>query len=190
MPNGLANTKKKMVLSNDDFSKYLEKRRRFEKFDNKPFGDRFPFEIERKPTDSDDYFAGICQGAKIFYEMWKSDIFEDSSIPVTYFSKESNRGLCCDWDAEDDDFEDDAYEEGFDAGFKQGYQSACADVEEDIYVDTEKICKLDQLHNEILELGRKLHPADINTLNAVLKRIVELKYDVAKDAVDEYLGYK
>ena len=65
-----------------------------------------------------------------------------------------------------------------------------ADVEEDIYVDTDKICKLDQLHTEILELGRKLHPSDIDMLNAVLKRVVEMKYDVAKDAVDNYLGHK
>ena len=179
--------------NDSDFSKYLEQRRRFEKFDNKPFGDRFPFIIERKPTDSDDYFDGICQGAKVVYEMLKSGIFEDGSIPVTYFSKEDNRGLLNAWGTEDDDleyFEEDAYEEGFDAGFKQGYQSARADVEEDIYVDTEKICKIDQLHNELLELGRKLNPVDIDTLNAVLKRVVDLKYDVAKDAVDEYLGYK
>lgn len=176
--------------NDSDFSKYLEQRRRFEKFDNKPFGDRFPFEIERKPTDSDDYYAGICQGAKVFYEMWKSDIFEDGSIPVTYFSKEYNRGLLSDWGSEDDDFEEDAYEEGFDAGFKQGYQSARADLEEDIYIDTDKICKLDQVHNELLEIGRSLSPWDIDKLNTVLKRVIELKYDVAKEAVDEYLGYK
>lgn len=176
----------------NDNGGFLGKRRRFEKYDNKPFGEDFPFMIERKPTDSDDYFEGICQGAKVVYEMLKSGVFEDGSIPVTYFSKESNRGLCCDGDAEDEDieyFEEDAYEEGFDAGFKQGYQSACEDTKSDIFIDTEKICKLDQLHNEILELGRRLHPAHIDMLNAIVKRVTDLKYDVAKEAVDDFLGY-
>ena len=173
------------------YSRCLETRRRFEKFDNKPFGDRFPFKIERKPTDSDDYFDGICQGAKVVYEMLQSGIFEDGSIPVTYFSKENNRGLLSDWGTEDlEYFEEDAYEEGFNAGFEHGYQIAHDEMCEDIYVDTEKVCKLDQLHNEILELGRKLHPSDIDKLNTVLKRVVDLKYDVAKDAIDNYLGYK
>lgn len=57
-------------------------------------------------------------------------------------------------------------------------------------MDTEKVCKIDQLQHEILELGKKLHPSDIDKLNAILKRVVDLKYEVAKDAVDEYLGYK
>lgn len=168
---------------------FLEKRRRFEKYDDKPFGEDFPFRIERKPTDSDDYFNGICQGAKVVYEMLKSGIFEDASIPVTYFSKEGNRGLCCDWDEEDEDFEDDAYEAGFDDGFRQGYQSACEDTKSDVFVDTEKICQLDQLHNEILELGRRIHPAHIDMLNSIVKRVTEMKYDVAKEAVDDFLGY-
>lgn len=181
--------------NNGWYSKYLERRRRFEKFDDKPFGDDFPFSIERKATDSDEYYRGICQGAKVVYEMLNAGIFEDGSIPVTYFSKESNRGVGCDWhlennaDEEDDDFEDEIYEAGFDTGFKQGYQIAHEEMCEEIYVDTEKVCKLDQLHNEILELGKRLHPSDIDKLNAVLKRVVDLKYDVAKDAVDDYLGY-
>lgn len=157
--------------------------------------EKFPFSIERKPTDSDDFYRGICQGAKVVYEMLKSGIFEDSSIPVTYFSKESNRGMCCDWcmedntDEENEDFEDDAYEAGFDDGFRHGYQSACDDTKSDIFIDTEKICKLDQLHNEILELGRRLHPAHIDMLNTIVKRVTDLKYEVAKEAVDDFLGY-
>lgn len=175
------------------YSRYLETRRRFEKFDNKPFEKEFPFSIERKATDSNDYYKGLCQGAKIVYEMWNVGIFEDGSIPVTYFSKENNRGVCCDWcmeDNTDEDCEDEMFQAGFDAGFEHGYQIAHDEMCEDIYIDTEKVCKLDQLHNEILELGRRLHPSDIDKLNAVLKRVVDLKYDVAKDAVDNYLGYK
>lgn len=263
------------------YREQLEKARRYEKFDGSPFGERFPFDIERKETDSDEFYKGICEGAKAVYDMWQKDLFEDGSIPVTYFSTKHisedrptyedvsfcdegykmghingvNAALdlydpCGEWFEQDcyasgyirgftegfeerfkkllreevlapedhkciyapngicgepiccgncpthpdfiDDewFEDDAYEQGFDAGFKQGYQSARADVEEDIYVDTDKVCKIDQLHNEILELGKKLHPTDVSMLNSVLQRVLDLKYDVAKDAVDEYLGYK
>jgi flagellar biosynthesis/type III secretory pathway protein FliH len=128
----------------------------------------------------------------VVYEMWKSGLFEDGSYAVTYFAKE-NVGPCFLDDCEDDYFElfeDDVYEAGFDDGFRQGYQSACEEVKADIYVDTEKVCKIDQLQHEILELGNKLHPSDIDKLNAVLKRVVDLKYEVAKAAVDEYLGYK
>ena len=183
-------------FNNDsEYERLLERRRRFEKYDDKPFGEKFPFKIERKPTDSDEFFKGLCQGAKAVYEMWRAGLFEDSSCPVTYFSKEDNwyaYGTRCLDDYEDDFefFEEDAYEAGFDNGFKQGYQSASEDASADIYVDTEQICKIDQLQQEILELGRKLHPSDIDMLNSVLKRVIDLKYQVAKDAVDEYLGYR
>lgn len=172
-------------------SSNLGNRRCFEKFDSKPFGEDFPFKIERKSTDSDGYYMGICQGAKVVYEMWNTGIFEDGYMPVTYFSKENNgcmRGACCLDDYED--FEEDVYEAGFDDGFRKGIQVAQDEMREEIYVDAEKICKLDQLHNEILELGRKLKPTDIDMLNTILKRVVDLKYDVAKEAVDDYLGYK
>lgn len=161
------------------------------KSDDKPFGDNFPFSIERKPTDSNEYYSGLCQGAKAVYEMLNIGIFEDSTRPVTYFSNENDacvRGACSLDDYED--YEDDIYETGFDDGFRKGIQVAQDEMREEIYVDAEKVCKLDQLHNELLELGRKLHPSDIDMLNAVLKRVVDLKYDVAKDAVDDYLGYR
>lgn len=177
------------------YSSNLGNKRRFEKFDNEPFGEDFPFKIEKKSIDSDDYYRGICQGAKVVYEMWNAGIFEVGSMPVTYFSKENNgcmRGACCLDDYEDDCelFEEDVYEAGFEDGFRKGIRVAQEEMCEEIYIDTEKVCKLDQLHNEILELGRKLHPSDIDMLNSVLKRVVDLKYDVAKDAVDDYLGYK
>ena len=174
----------------DWFSRYIENRRRFEKYDDKPFGDNFPFSIERKATDSEEYYKGLCQGAKIVYEMWNVGIFEDDAFPVTYFSHDTNRSIEYEDDEDFSFLEEDGYAKGFDAGFEQGYQSACADAKTDIYIDTEKVCKLDQLHNELLELGRRLQPTDIDKLNAVLKRVVELKYDVVKDAVDNYLGYK
>lgn len=178
-------------------SSNLGNKRRFEKFDSKPFGEEFPFKIEKKSTDSDDYYRGICQGAKVIYEMLNTGIFEDGSKPVTYFSNENSGCVRGNWhlenyenDEEFELFEEDVYEAGFDDGFRRGIQVAQEEMCEEIYIDTEKICKLDQLHNELLELGRKLHPCDIDMLNAVLKRVVEMKYDVAKDAVDDYLGYK
>ena len=266
------------------YREQLEKARRYEKFDSSPFGEKFPFTIERKKTDSDDFYKGLCEGAKAVYDMWKKDLFEDSSFPVTYFSTKhisedrptyedvsfcdkgyklghingvntafdiydpcgewfdedcfangyirgftdgfeekiknlidekrldpqdhkcpySSNGICgevvCNEkcpthpdfidDEYDDCFEDDLYDEGFDDGFRIGYQSASDETSSEIYVDANKICKIDQLHNEILELGRKLSPTDISKLNGVLQRVLDLKYDVAKDAVDEYLGYK
>ena len=178
-------------------SNNLECLRRYVKSDDRPFGDDFPFSIERKPTDSNDYYRGLYQGSKAVYEMLKIGIFEDGSKPVTYFSNENSgcvRGNWCLENYEDDEefelFEEDVYEAGFDDGFRRGIQVVQEEMGEEIYIDTEKICKLDQLHNELLELGRKLHPSDIDLLNAVLKRVVEMKYDVAKDAVDDYLGYR
>jgi len=178
---------------NRGFSRYLDKRRRFEKYDDKPFGDNFPFFIEKKENDSDEFYRGICEGAKAVYGMWRSGIFEGGSIPVTYFSLDMDRSISYKKymsDDIDEDFVDEIYEDGYECGFKQGYKSACEETETDIYIDSDKICKIDQLHNELLELGRSLHPWDIDKLNSVLKRVVELKYDVVKEAVDEYLGYK
>ena len=158
------------------------------------FGDDFPFAIDRKSADSEEFYRGICQGAKLVYEMLKVGIFEEGALPLTYFSHESNRSVRYEkylGDCEEDDESDDkVYQEGFDDGFHRGIQMAQEEMCEEIYIDTEKVCKLDQLHNEILELGRTLRPWDIDKLNAVLKRVVDLKYDVAKDAIDEYLGYK
>ena len=161
------------------------------------FGDDFPFAIDRKATDSDEYYKGLCQGAKVIYEMLKAGMFEDGALPLTYFSHESNRSVRyekflgnCEEDDERDEFIDKVYQEGFDDGVHRGIQMAQEEMGEEIYIDAEKVCKLDQLHNEILELGRRLHPSDIDILNSVLKRVVELKYDMAKDAIDEYLGYK
>ena len=31
------------------------------------FGDDFPFAIDRKATDSDEYYKCLCQGAKLVY---------------------------------------------------------------------------------------------------------------------------
>lgn len=168
----------------------MDKLNRFDRFE-----DKFPFVIARKATDSNEYYNGLCQGASMVYEMVKAGMFEEGAFPLTYFSRETNRSVTyeryMDSCEEDDEFyEDEVYESGFDDGFRHGYQSACEEVKADIYVDTEKVCKIDQLQHEILELGKKLHPSDIDKLNAILKRVVDLKYEVAKDAVDEYLGYK
>jgi len=177
--------------NNGWYSNNLGNIRRFVKSDDKPFGDDFPFKIERKPTDNDEFYKGLCQGAKAVYEMLNIGIFEDSTRPVTFFLNEKNGCVCGEHCLDDyEDYEDEVYEAGFEDGFRKGIQVAQDEMREEIYIDSEKICKLDQLHNEILELGRKLHPSDIDMLNSVLNRIVELKYNVAKDAVDDYLGYK
>ena len=161
------------------------------------FENKFPFAISRKATDSNEFYNGLCQGANLAYEMLKVGMFEDGAFPLTYFSHETNRSVTykkyfdsCEEDDTEDECIDEVYEEGFDDGFRHGYQSAQEEVKADIFVDTDKICKIDQLQHEILELGNKLHPSDIDKLNAILKRVVDLKYEVAKDAVDEYLGYK
>ena len=177
--------------NNELFANNCGNIRRYVKSDDRPFGDEFPFEVERKPTDSTDYYSGLCQGAKAVYEMLKIGLFEDSTKPVTYFSNENNgcvHGACSLDDYKD--LENELYEAGFDDGFRKGIQVAQDEMHEEIYVDAEKVCKLDQLHNELLELGRKLHPSDIDMLNSVLNRVVDLKYGVAKDAIDDYLGYK
>ena len=155
------------------------------------------YDAEDLSNKSPDYQRGHMAGFNMGYNRAKENLFDElAEAEEDIYSEGYDDGYAVAMQNmgidEDEDLGEpcECYEEGFDRGFRLGYQSAMEEAEPAIYIDTAKICKLDQLHHELIDLGKRLHPTDIDKLNAVLRRVLNLKYDVAKEAVDEYLGYR
>lgn len=146
----------------------------------KNYKGKFPFDIERLPSDSDDYYNGYCTGMEKLFELVKSGDLAD--MGVTY--NENFEEDCC--ECEDCPCFDDAFNSGYDIGFKKGIQIAHEELEDDIYINGFKIDKIDDIRHKVMELGSD----NSEKINEILSDLTGLMKDIAWDAVEEYLGYR
>ena len=91
----------------------------------KDYGDNFPFDIERLPSDSDDYYKGYCKGMEMLFDLAKrGDLADKGIIYDEYYEDEC--GECEDCPC---------FNSGFDMGFRQGSKIAREELMDDIYID-------------------------------------------------------
>ncbi|MBR5151996.1 MAG: hypothetical protein IKW60_00500 [Clostridia bacterium] len=143
----------------------------------KDYGDNFPFDIERLPSDSDDYYKGYCKGMESMFDLAKRGDLVDTGIIYNEDFED---------DCEDYDCFDEAFDNGYEVGFKKGIQVAHDEIEEDIYIDGYKIGKIDDIKHKVIALGSDKS----DKVNEILKDLTELIKDEAMEAVNDYLGYR
>ena len=166
-------------MKNNGFSKevHILRDRCFECDCEKDYGNNFPFDIERLPTDSDDYYKGYCKGMENMFELAKRGDLVDTGI----IYDEDFEDACEDYDCFDE-----AFDNGYEVGFKKGIQIAHDEIEEDIYIDGYKIGKIDDIKHKVIALGSDKS----DKVNEILKDLTELIKDEAMEAVNNYLGYR
>lgn len=166
-------------MKNNGFSKEVRilNGRCYEHDCEKDYGANFPFDIERLPSDSNEYYKGYCKGMEMLFDLAKRGDLVD-------------KGIIYDEDFEDDCEDcacfDEAYDAGYEIGFKKGHQIAREELEEDIYIDGYRIGKIDDIKHKVIALGSD----NSDKVNEILKDLTDLIKDFAMDAVDEYLGYR
>ena len=142
----------------------------------KDYGDNFPFDIERLPSDSDDYYKGYCKGMEMLFDLAKrGDLADKGIIYDEYYEDEC--GECEDCPC---------FNSGFDMGFRQGSKTAREELMDDIYIDGYRIGKIDDIKHKVIALGSD----NSEKVNEILKDLSDLIKDFAMDAVNEYLGYR
>lgn len=168
-------------MRDNNFSKevHILNGRCYEHDFDKDYGVNFPFDIERLPSDSDDYYKGYCKGMEMLFELVKRGDLANEGL--VYDDYEEDCGEC-----EDCSCFDDAFNTGYDVGFKKGIQIAHEEFEEDIYINGYIIGKIDDIKHKVIALGCD----NSDKVNEILMELSELIKDEAMEAVNEYLGYR
>lgn len=167
------------AMKNNSFSKevHILRGRCYECNCEKDYGNTFPFDIERLPSDSDEYYNGYCKGMENMFELAKRGDLAD-------------KGIIYDGDFEDDCEDcacfDNAFDAGYEVGFKKGIHVAHDEIEEDIYISGYKIGKIDDIKQKIIALGCD----NSEKVNEILTDLTNLIKDEAMEAVNNYLGYR
>lgn len=158
---------------------HILKGRSYEHDYNKDYMGKFPYDIERLPSDSNDFYKGYCEGMQKLYELVKRGDFAEEGLIYDDFEE------YCD-DCEDDTCIDNAFDAGYEVGFKKGIKIAHEEMQEDIYISGYKISKIDDIKHKVIALNSD----NVDKVNEILAALSDLIKDEAMQAVDDYLGYR
>ncbi len=154
--------------------------RRFEHHFGKNYGDKFPYDIQRLSSDTNDFYNGFCAGAENVYSLAKSNCFNDEGIEYVGEPFE-----------EDDECEDcPCFEEAFDLGYKKGVQASREEIIDDIFIDGRKIDIIDGIRQKVMALGFDIPSKNVGQIDNILADLTALLKEEAFGAVEDYLGYR
>ena len=169
-------------MRDSEFKKdvHILKGRSYEHDYGKDYDGKFPFDIERLPTDTDEFYRGYCEGMQKLYELAiRGDLAEEGIIYDNNFEED-----CC--ECEDCTCFDNAFDAGYEVGFKKGIRIAHEELEDDIYINGFKIDKIDDIRHKVMALDSD----NSDKINEILSDLTNLMKEIAWDAVEEYLGYR
>lgn len=156
---------------------HIFKGRSYEHDYNKDYMGKFPYDIERLPSDSNDFYKGYCEGMEELFKLVKRGDFAEEGLIYDEFEED------CD---ECEECFDNIFNEGYDIGFKKGIQIAHEEIEEDIYISGYKIGKIDDIKHKVIALNSD----NSDKVNEILADLTNLIKDEAMQAVEDYLGYR
>ena len=146
----------------------------------KDCSDKFPFDIERFPNESDEHYKGYCDGMESMFDLARRGDLADKGIIYNEDFKDEC-GECEDCPC---------FNDGFDMGFKHGQKVAREELEDDIYINGYKIDRIDDLRQKVITLGHHIPFEHREAIDEILEDLTSLIKDEAMEAVNDYLGYR